>query len=202
MARDGGGAAGAVDGRRERRRRGREAVIESVLELLAEGAAPPTTDAIVARSGVSLSSIFRYFENLDDLQQQAIDTHLARHAPLFEVPGLGEGPLDDRVRRFTAARLDLYEAIAPVGRLARARAPEHARIEASLVDTRATMAAQVEAHFAPELADRSPAAADDLVVLVASLTSFEAWDLLTRSHARTRPQVRRAWSTALLTLLT
>lgn len=185
-----------ADGRRARRDRGREAVIEALFELLREGAVSLRADAIVERSGVSLSSIFRYFSSIDDLQRETIDRYFERFAPRFEIPAIGKGALADRVRRYVDARLDLYEAIAPIGRLARVRAREHPRIGASLQETRTRLAAQVVTHFQPEIRQRSPAQADDLVALVATMTSFEAWDLLSESHQRSRSQIRRAWITA------
>lgn len=190
----------SVDGRRARRTRNRAAVVDAVLALIEEDEATPTVEAIAARAGVSVSSIFRYFENLDDLHQQTIEHHFARVAPLFEVPEIGEGPLDGRLARFVDARLDLYEAIAPVARVARARALDAPAVARSLALARAQVAGQARTHLAPELAARTPARADDLVGLVDTLTSFEAWDLLASVHGRTRAQVRRAWTTALTAL--
>lgn len=189
------------DGRRARRERGREAVIGALFALLREGHFPPSTEALVERSGVSLSSIFRYFENIDDLQQQTIETHFDQFAPLFEVPAIGQGPLPERIKRLADARLDLYEAIAPIARLARARALEHPLIAVSLNRSRTMLTDQIGTHFAPEIGPRSPAATEDLVGLIASLTSFEVWDLLSAGDLRTRPQIRRAWITGLRSLI-
>ncbi len=192
---------GGADGRRARRDRGRAAVIDALYELLREGRSPVTTDDIVERSGVSLSSIFRYFTGIDDLQQQTIEHHFARHAGLFEVPAPGEGTRAERIRTYVEARTTLHEAIAPIARLARVRAREQPTVAASLEETRQRFARQVRTHFAPEVATRTPALADDLVAVVASLTSFEAWDLLVTTHGRSTAQVRRAWTTALDALL-
>lgn len=190
----------ASDGRRLRRERGREAVIDALYDLLAEGTTP-TTDALVARSGVSLSSIFRYFASIDDLQRQAIDRHFERSAGLFEVPAIGEGEQADRIRRWVDARLTLYEAIAPIGRLARARAHDHQLLADTLRAARRRFAEQAADHFAPEVAARTRAQGDDLVAIISSLTSFEAWDLLTTGEGRSRAQLRRAWASALAALL-
>ncbi len=194
---DAAAAPPTVDGRRARRARNRGAVVDAVFALIEEDEATPSVEAIARRAGVSVSSIFRYFENLDDLHQQTIEHHFARVAPLFDVPGLGEGERTERIARWVDARLDLYEAIAPVARVARARALDAPAIARSLAAARAQMAGQARTHLAPELATRTPARADDLVGLVDTLTSFEAWDLLVAVHGRTRAQIRRAWTTAL-----
>lgn len=191
----------SVDGRRARRERNRAAVVDAVFELITEGQGPATVEAIADRAGVSISSIFRYFEGLDDLHQQAIEHHFARVTPLFAIPDMGQGDQPRRSTLFVDARLDLYAAIAPVARVARARALDVPRIAESLAAARALLAAQVRTHFGPEVTALTPARGDDLVALLDALTSFESWDLLVTTHGRTRAQVRRAWLTALGALL-
>lgn len=188
------------DGRKLRRERGRAAVINAFFALLAEDQRPPTAEALVAQSGISQSSLFRYFDNLDDLQRQAIDTHFARYAERFALPAQDGSPVDVRIKGLVAARLVLHETVAPVARLARSRALEHPMLATTLHVTRQGLTAQVTAHFAPELDALTPAAAGDLVDVIATLTSFEAWELLAET-GRTRRQIQRAWTTALTTLL-
>lgn len=189
-----------VDGRRARRERGRASVVDAMFGLLQEGHYPPTVEAVAERAGVSASSVFRYFDSLDDLQHRTVERYFERFAPLFTVPSLGQGDLAGRITRLVEARLDLYEAIGPLARLARARALDTPRLARSLAETRVMLAGQVAEHFAAELAPRSPADAEDLVDAVDALTSFEAWDLLRTTHGRSRPQVRRAWVAALRAL--
>ena len=189
------------DGRRARRERNRVAVVDAMFALLQDGHLPPSAELIAERAGVSVSSVFRYFDDLDDLQRETIDRYFERFAPLFVVPDIGVGSLDDRVGRYVDARLALYEATEPIARMARFRAVEEGLIARSLADTRARLAAQVRTHFAPELASMTPAAADDATALVDSLTAFEAWDLLRVGHGRSRVQIRRAWVRGIRALL-
>lgn len=186
-----------LDGRRQRRLRNRAAVVEAVFSLIQAEEGTPAVEAIAERAGVSISSIFRYFESLDDLHEQTIEHHFTRVAPLFLIPSIGEGDRSARITGFVAARLDLYDAIAPVARVARARAIDTPRIAQTLAETRHRMADQAWAHFAPELAARTPARGDDLAALIDAVTAFEAWDLLVSTHGRSRAQVHRAWTTAL-----
>ncbi len=189
------------DGRRARRERNRIAVVDAMFELLTEGGLPPSVDDIAERAQVSVSSIFRYFDNLDDLQRQTIDRYFERFAPLFEIPGTGVD-LDDRIAALVDARLTLYEAIAPIARLARVRANDHPLIAATLAETRRLQSDQLQSHFAPDLVGLTRAEADDRVDCVDALTAFEAWDLLQGTHRRSRPRVRRAWFTGLRAVLT
>ncbi len=181
------------DGRRARRERNRTAVVDAMFALLQEGHLPPPTELIAERAGVSVSSVFRYFDDLDDLQRETIDRYFDRFAPLFVVPDIGEGDLDDRIARFVDARLTLYEATEPIARMARFRAVEHEVMARTLKQTRASLAGQVRDHFAPELQTRSRAEADDVTGVLDTLTAFESWDLLRAGHGRSRVQIRRAW---------
>jgi AcrR family transcriptional regulator len=193
--------AAAVDGRRARRERGRVAVVDAMVDLIQEGVVPPGADAVAERAGVSVASVFRYFDGLADLQEAAMVRYFERYRERFEVPGLGEGDLDDRIERLVRARLALYPATEPVARLIRARSIEHPTLARGLGDIRGRLAAQVASHFAPELASRTPAAAAALAGTIATLTSFEAWDQLHHDLHRTRSQIQRAWITALVALL-
>lgn len=187
----------ATDGRRARRERGRVAVIDAVFELLQQGVYPLSAEAVAEQAEVSVSSVFRYFDGLDDLQRTAIESHSERFAPQFEIPALGQGDLAGRIGRLIESRLDLYEALGPVARLARARALEMEPMAETLASTRLRLAVQIAEHFAPECAALTPARADDLVALIDTLTSFESWDLLQGVHRRSRTQIRRAWQRGL-----
>jgi AcrR family transcriptional regulator len=184
------------DGRRARRERGRLAVLDATVDLIQELQGPPTAQDVAERAGVSVSSIFRYFDGLDELRTAAHARFFDRYQHLFEVPAIGEGPLGARIERFVTARVQLYDTVAPLSRLARARAFDLPEFAATVHQVRARLADQCRAHFAPELAPSSPARRDDLVGVLASLTSFESWDQL-GDLGRTPRQIRRAWVRAL-----
>lgn len=190
-----------VDGRRARRDRNRAAVIDALFSLLDEGERSPAADAIASRAGVSVSSLFRYFEGLDDLQEQTVEVHFARFGTLFEVPAIGSGSTEERIERFVEARLALYRTIAPIARLARSRALDHVRIAAKLAETRTRFAGQVRAQFAPELDALTPARRQDVADLIDALTSFESWDLLQSTHGRTEREVRRSWTAGIASVV-
>lgn len=191
-----------VDGRRLRRERGRRAVVDAMVDLIQEGRIePPSAQEVAARAGVSVSSLFRYFENLTELRNESILHFLSRFADLFEVPDLGVGGFDERIDGFVRSRLRQYETVAPTARFARARALEAPELAENLERVRRRQADQVRAHFAPELARLDASAADDAVVAVAALTSFEAWDLARTTLGRSSDQLTRAWRAALVRLL-
>lgn len=210
-ARDGYGAAvtageqgvdaAVLDGRRARRDRNRTAVVEAVYALLHEGFVPPSTEAVAERAGVSVSSVFRYFDGLDDLQKQTIELYFERCAPLFAVPALGEGTLEARIATLVGARLALYRDIAPIARLARMRAPEYPLIADTLAGTRATLLGQVRHHFAPELRTLGRAEAGETVALIDVLTSYESWDLMRVGSKLSERRITTAWTQGIRAVL-
>ena len=106
----------SIDGRRARRDRNRESVVDAILAIYHEGNVNPSLDEIAERSGVSHRSVFRYFEDLDELYQVAIDRHFAAIEPFVELDEPIADDLDGRITQYVAHRLQLYERIAPVAR--------------------------------------------------------------------------------------
>ena len=68
-----------IDGRVLRGERNRDAIVDALLELLAEGETSPSSREIAQRAGVSLRTVFQHFDD--------IDTLYAAVAQLFEVIG-------------------------------------------------------------------------------------------------------------------
>lgn len=195
---------GAVktDGRRLRRERGRAAVIDATIELVFEGHLPPSAEAIAERAGVSVASLFRYFETLDDLRRTTSEAFLERTAHLHEIPDLGEGPLGNRIDGFVAARLALYETNGQMARMLRRQAHEEPTAGQTLEIARGARTDEVRRHFAPELEQLGDDERDDLLGVVVMLTSFESWELARHSLGRSTDEVARMWRTAIRTFVT
>ena len=192
---------GNTDGRTARRERNRNEVVEAALALVDEGVEDPTIEQLTERSGVSARSVFRYFEGLDDLRRAVIRRHFERALPVLESVDAGDGSLDTRIKRFVDSRLKFNESIAGPARTAQMRAHYAPVIADDIQEYRQVLDASVRRHFAPELKVRPKAEAEDLTALIDVLVSFDGWDLMTRDHARSRTQIRRAWTLALESLL-
>ncbi|MFT4866813.1 MAG: TetR/AcrR family transcriptional regulator of autoinduction and epiphytic fitness [Ilumatobacter sp.] len=95
------------DGRRARRARSRVAVIDAVFALVRDGKVPPTVEDVADRAGVSVSSIFRNFDGLDDMQRQAFDVFRERYVHLFDPVVDAGAPRAERVAKHVRARLGL-----------------------------------------------------------------------------------------------
>ena len=190
-----------IDGRRARRERGRLAVVDAMVDLVRDGHTPPTTEAIAERAGVSVASLFRYFPTLEDLQQQTTARFMDLYAALLDIPDLGVGSTGERIERYIAARIELYETVGPIARFARAMSFERPHLAANLTALHRRHADVTRRHFSLELRPLSAAARDDRVAVLISISSFESWELLERDLGRSRNQVRRAWAWSIGSIL-
>ena len=191
----------ATDGRTARRERGRLAATDAMIDLVLSGE-EPSPELLARRAGISVATLFRYFDTLDEMRRATTTRYLERFAHLFELPRCGEGTLDERIERLVTARLHLLTTTEPMARLTRARAIVVPELAAELHRLRDQLAGQVRRHFAAELAELSPARRDDLVATIAVLLSFESWAQLRDDHDRGPTQMRRTWTSALHRLLT
>jgi AcrR family transcriptional regulator len=168
-----------TDGRTARRERNRAAVLDAVLELFAAGDANPTPDLVAERSGVSLRSVYRYFDDREGLVRSAMEHHFLRIEPLFQIAVGLDGSLDDRITGLVAQRLRLYDAASPVFRAAIARSNAHPMIAERVQNRRSLLARQVRELFEAELTELGDRGAE-IEAAIDTLTEFESIDHLRR----------------------
>jgi|SRR5215218_1028990 len=171
---------GEDDGRRQRRARNRDAVVDALLAIVANGDLAPSAEAIAARAGLSSRSLFRYFADVDDLCRAAIARQHERVAPLLERALDDDRTIAGRVRDVVTHRVELFDAMGGVGRLARLRAPFQPLIADELADVRRLLRQRMALALAPELTARDALDAADV------LCSFEAYRLLRDDLGRSR----------------
>lgn len=191
-----------VDGRTLRRSRNRTAVIVALLDLIREGDLRPGAAEIADRAGVSHRSIFRYFDDLDDLVRTAIDHAIAGAEPFIEIPDMGSGTPTERVSAFVEARLTLFEHIDGTMQVARMRASSIPAIDEGLAGLAAAFRDQITQQFAVELDAATDNERPMLVDGVLVLTSHDSYTIHTRLLRRDSEYIRAAWVTALTALLT
>lgn len=191
----------SVDGRTARRDRNRDAVLDAVLDLFAEDALEPSAVQVAERSGVSLRSVYRYFEDMDALVRAAIERNLERVSPLFLLDDLGQGPLAARLERLVVSRVRLHEAVGPLMRATILHAGENVVLAERLATVRATMGEQVEQMLAPEL-DRMPATQRrGTAAVLDQLLTFESIEHLRRVRGLSRPATVGALADSCASLL-
>lgn len=173
----------AVDGRTARRNRNKEAVLDALIAMANEGRVEPPIEEIAERAGVSYRSVYRYFHDRTDLMLCAIGRVMGETWPIFDVEDLGSGPLDDRIQRLVAVRLDAYHRLAPLTRAAvhlRANEPE---VVEQYDRVRDYLREQLAAQFGPELSALPDADQRLVLSLLDALFQFEALDYLSEHDA-------------------
>ena len=102
-----------LDGRHERVRKGKEAAINAIIDLVTEGRVNLTAADISARAGISERTFTRYFESLGELisvSYQQIQPHV-EHMLTFEVPS---GDLSSRIKTLVSLRISLIRTYGPL----------------------------------------------------------------------------------------
>lgn len=189
------------DGRRARRERSRAAIIDAAFALILDGKGEPTAELVAERAGVSVSSIFRNFDGLGDMQQHVLGRFREHYSHLLLAVPPDGADIDERIAFFVQLRLDLYEQTSPLLTSARMRALHDDRWIEPINRNRTLLAEQTRACFLPEVATRSPMDAANFVALVDSIMSPELYELMTKFHARTRTQLATTWTVALRSLV-
>lgn len=86
------------DGRKDRRTRNKKKVLNAFLDLVEEQRGLPSTEDVAERAGVSRRSIFRYFEDLDQLIAESYNFQTDKLREKFPPPN-GMGPQDSKVKK-------------------------------------------------------------------------------------------------------
>lgn len=181
----------ATDGRQLRRIRNRETVVDALLDLYRDGNLRPSTEEIAARSGLSPRSLFRYFEDVDDLIRSAIMRQEARAMPFVACAAEPTDALEEKVTALVEQRFRLFDAMGNAAAVIRLRAPFQPMLAEELARNRRFMRQQVALLFAPELEVMGERRRDAILGASDVLTSYESYRLLTdgrsmsSSHAGT-----------------
>lgn len=191
-----------ADGRHARRERNRLAVVDAMLALYAKGNLDPSSDEIAQRAGLSPRSLFRYFDDIDDLVRVAVARHHNRLVPLAALDTSVSASLDARVQRLVEQRLRLFDGIASVGTVARIRAPFQPLIASELATARGFWREQIRQLFAPELRAQGKAKAANVVAAVDVLTSFESVQLMREDQQLSSAQISTVLTQSIRALVT
>jgi AcrR family transcriptional regulator len=190
-----------TDGRQLRRTRNRQAVVDALLALYREGNLRPSADEIAARSGLSPRSLFRYFDDVDDLIRTAITRIELQARGFMPIEATPADPLGTKVEALAVQRFRLFDAMGPAAAVSRLRAPFEPVIGERLTRNRSLLRHQLTVLFAPELGalgpDRGPAA----LAAADVLASYESYCLLTVDQALTPPRARAAMAASLAAVL-
>jgi TetR/AcrR family transcriptional regulator, regulator of autoinduction and epiphytic fitness len=191
-----------VDGRTMRRRRNRDAVIDALISLIREGDLEPNVAKIADRAEVSHRSIFRYFDDLNDLARTAIESEFRHAWHLSIIPDLGEGTFDHRLDQFVTIQMRSLQRLHSLGRVARSKAIAIPEIDRGLATVLEFRLDQARRQFAPELAAMAEELREPAIVAVTILAGADSFDVQRRMLGASMEEVRRTWSNGVRKLLT
>jgi TetR/AcrR family transcriptional regulator, regulator of autoinduction and epiphytic fitness len=184
------------DGRRARRDRNREAVVDAYLDLVREGDMHPNVADVAERSGVSHRSVFRYFADKDELARTAVQRQTAWASSLAAIPVAATAPLDDRIAALVEQRAEMFDRIGAVGRLSRALAGRQPIIAEQLEISRRFFRKQVTVLFERELTALGEPDSGEVLGAIDVLCSFESYDLLRRDQGMSQARAKRTMARA------
>lgn len=185
------------DGRRLRREQNRQAVIDALLSLFREEVYQPSCAQIAARAGLSPRSVFRYFNDSQDLHRAAFTQAIARLLPLLEVGIEPDAPTAAKIEQIALRRARLYAEVGAAGRALRFGALVDEAFAEELARAREFFRGQLGMVFAPELAQASPGT----LAAIDVLCSYESYDLLRHSNGLSADEVVGTLTRALTALL-
>jgi AcrR family transcriptional regulator len=147
-----------LDGRNLRAEKNRKLVAEAFLKLLVDGESNPTAQMISERSGVSTSTLFRLYEDLEALHIAVLAARVEQLREYFvDVPI--QLPLNERVRQLVKLRSSYYEKVGNV----------RSKNEKWFYS-------QVQRLFADEMSELEQA--EGVSLGVDNITSWESWERL------------------------
>ena len=190
-----------TDGRLLRRQRNRNAVVESLLDLYAEGNLRPSTEEIAARSGLSPRSLFRYFDDVEDLTRTAMNRQLERALPLLPIDAGPEAELTVKVGALVDQRFRLFDLFGPAATISRLRSPFQPVLANQLTLHRKYLRSQVRKLFAPELAAMGEPVGFETLAAADIMASFESYQLLVEHRALEPMQAQSVMRRALEAIL-
>jgi TetR/AcrR family transcriptional regulator of autoinduction and epiphytic fitness len=189
------------DGRRLRRSRNRDAVVDALLALYQDGNLDPSAADVAERSGLSPRSLFRYFDDVTDLCRAAIDRQYAILATMAQIELDSAAPLQARVEALVERRISLYKTAGKVGLVARLRAPFESLIADQLVQGRAGLRDQIEMLFHDELTGMGETRRSMALNAIDALCTFESYHLMRDNQGLDTAGLSSVLGDSILTLL-
>ena len=181
-----------TDGRKQRRLRNREAVVDALLDFYREGNLRPSTDEIAERVGLSPRSLFRYFDDVDDLAGAAVARAQSRVLNLLAVEAEPDSERSLRIKALVDQRFRVFDAVGHAATVTRLRAPFQPVLAERLQENRSFFRLQLADLFETELSALPTARARGVLATLDVLTSYESYDLLLHDQNLTANQAKSA----------
>ena len=191
----------STDGRHRRAQANREAIVEALVSLYAEGHADPSGADIAERAGVSERSLFRHFDDIDDLCHTAFVVQWKRLADRTQLHTPASAPIHEKVAAVVEQRVGLYLDMMNVMRITRMHAVRNNTVLRHVQSSRKEMRSQLEKLFAPECEQMTTDGAKTFLLTANALLSFEHVEQLRLDQGMPTTRINSLLSASLLALL-
>ena len=168
----------SIDGRSLRRKRNRQDIVDALLGLIENGETEISAALIASKAGLSERSIFRYFDDVDDLYRSVCDLAFSKEIEFALIDDAGFGSLDTKIENFVNQRVRIYTMNEKIAPAARSFAFKNPVIKNQLVFGRKLLRAQITKHFAEDLSAFDKSQQQVAVATIDALTTFESYDMM------------------------
>jgi AcrR family transcriptional regulator len=184
-----------IDGRRQRSERTRLAIVLAYLELLRRNPVMPTAAQIAEQAGYSTRSIFERFADLDALSLATADYAIAQ-GQAEAVARHVDGDRPTRIQSHVETRALACEKWLPLWRIITAQ-DQIAELKTRVILVRLANIERMKLMYAPELSGLSELPRNQLLIALATLTSFESWDQMRHCHGFSVEAAQAVWRSAI-----
>jgi len=184
-----------VDGRTARSERTRNAIVDALVTLLAEGDLRPTAERIAKAAGVSLRALWSHFVDLEALFAAGAERVLEQLDAAYQ-PIPADLPLADRIPAYCHQRARLSEMIAPAARAAALKEPFSPALQHNRRLHIARVRDEVRTLFAAEIGDDA-----DLLNAITAVGMWNTWDTMRTPMGLTPDEARAALERTITALL-
>ncbi len=191
----------STDGRVLRRERNRAEIVDALLALLREGHIEVSAAAIAERAKLSERSIFRYFDDLDDLYRTVCAVQFERERKHATIDSFSKGSTEDKIAHFVEQRVRLFTSIGSIGRASRVFAHRNAVIAKELRRARVLLRRQIADNFADEIAALPSAERSHAATIIDSLCNFESFSIMRSDYDMTIASITTTLTTGIRKVL-
>ncbi|MEU6221511.1 TetR/AcrR family transcriptional regulator [Streptomyces sp. NPDC047022] len=177
------------------------ALVDAVLDLVAEGVRAPTGKAIAERAGVSERTVFVHFADREALYIAAAERQSGRWRALAE-PVSPEWATARKIRALLTQRVRMYEVMTPIRKVGLGIEPDSPGLHRIMAQGDAWFRDDLARAFAPELREVSGARRPGgLLDALEAASSWAAWDHLRERRGLDESAARTAMGRTLRALL-
>jgi TetR/AcrR family transcriptional regulator, regulator of autoinduction and epiphytic fitness len=168
---------GPADGRTARSQRSRQAIVDAMRALHAEGDVRPTAPRIAQRAGVSLRTVWQQFTDMETLLVEANrrDDEILRSL-VQRIDA--DQPRAERITLFVSQRARVLEQMTPSWRAARVHQPASDALGRNKARTLANAKAEVARIFALELSELAEPQRQQLLDGLHAISLWSFWESL------------------------